>query len=194
MKLTTICLSTVSIAAVLMSCASDAPKSAKAAPSDAQAMPPEVKPGPEHARLAQDAGVWDATVTNYMAPQPQVSKGVSTRHMTAGGLWLVEDFVGEMDAVHFVGHGLSGFDQEKKKYVGIWVDSMNSAPMISEGTYDATTKRSTSKSMMPMGAQTVPVTMVMEATSPDTQTFTMSMADADGKMQTAMKIEYARKR
>src|SRR5437773_2168191 len=86
---------------------------------------PFPKPGPEHEFLKKDVGVWDATVETIMEPggKPNVSKGVETITLLGGGLWMIQDFKSEFMGVPFQGHGVTGYDASKKKYVGTWVDS-----------------------------------------------------------------------
>jgi hypothetical protein len=95
-------------------------------------------PGPEHAVLARDVGTWDAELTIRMGGAAQESRGVQVCRLVCGGLWLVVDFVNETTG--FDGHGVFGYDPQKKKYVGTWVDPMRTflAPM--DGTWDAATK------------------------------------------------------
>ena len=65
--------------------------------------------------------------------------------MGCGGMCLIGDFGGEMmPGVPFKGHGLTAYDTSKKKYVGSWSDSMSSGMQVSEGSYDAATKSTTS--------------------------------------------------
>ena len=154
----------------------------------------EVKPGPEHAMMAQDVGTWDATVTSYMSPTPEVSTAVDTRRMTANGMWMVDDFVGSMGGKPFVGHGVSGFDQDKKKFVGSWVDSMGSSLTTTEGTYNPVTKKATYIAKMSMGGQEMLSSMVTEYKDANNQTFTMSMPGPDGKQTLSLKIEYKRRK
>src|SRR5215207_4827332 len=91
-----------------------------------------VRPGPEHERLKQLAGTWDTTMTyGGMA-----SKGTCVYKMEVGGLWLTSAFEGEFAGEEFSGRGLDSYDAGKKKYVGVWVDSMITTPMLMEGTYD----------------------------------------------------------
>jgi uncharacterized protein DUF1579 len=47
---------------------------------------------------------------------------------------------GKMTDVAFMGMGLDGYDNAKKKFVSAWVDTMGTGIMMSEGTYDAATK------------------------------------------------------
>ena len=100
------------------------------------------KPGPEHARLAKDEGVWDATVEMMFGPPGSpatTAKGTETNRML-GGLWLVSDFESEMGGQPFHGRGVLGFDPARKRYVGTWVDSMTTSLATLEGSYDAKTR------------------------------------------------------
>jgi hypothetical protein len=194
MKLTTIGFCAASIAAVLVLSAAalqDKPK-AGAKPEAAPQMP-EVKPGPEHAMLAKDAGTWDATVTDYMSGKPAVSKGVDVRRMV-GALWEVVDTTSEMGGKPFFGHGITGYDQDKKKFVGTWVDSMGTAISPWEGTYDAATKKLTGTMTMSMGGTQMTATLVTEYKDDNTQTFTVSSPGPDGKPMTGLVIEYKRRK
>lgn len=208
MKFTTILCSAAALAAVLVMTAAaqdkkpaDPPKAKPpaaapaSAPKPAAGAPamPEPKPGPEHANLAKDAGTWEATVTHYGGDKPQVTKGTETRKMV-GSFWLVSDFTGEMNGMPYTGHGTSGYDQNKKKYVGTWVDSMNPALCVMEGTYDEATKTTTMKSMINMMGKDVPATMTCEHKDADTEIFKMNMPGPDGKDTTMMMIEYKRKK
>jgi hypothetical protein len=109
--------------------------------SDAPKFAPPA-PGPEHAVLAKDVGTWDGAVTIRMpGTPPQESRGVSVNRLVCGGLWLVMDFRNETTG--FEGHGIFGYDPQKKKYVGTWIDPMRTflAPM--DGTWDAASKTMT---------------------------------------------------
>src|SRR6266540_3427360 len=97
------------------------------------------KPGPEHAMLKKWVGTWDTT----MKMMGMESKGTATYKMELGGLWLISSFEGEIGGMKFSGHGLDSYDAGKKKFVGVWVDSMSTTPMTMEGTYDKEKKTMT---------------------------------------------------
>jgi hypothetical protein len=146
-----------------------------------------VKPGPEHKKLEAMVGVWDAMVHSKEGD----SKGTMTYKMGLGGLWLFENFEGEFGGMKFQGKGMTTYDPAKKKYINVWIDSMSTSPMISEGNYDGT-NRMVMKGEMPMGpGQTVPVTMVSEMKDENNMVFTMTTPGADGKEM--MKITYKRR-
>src|SRR5260221_7140477 len=96
-----------------------------AAPAPAPSPPAAQKPAPEYALLKRDEGVWNATI--QMAPEPggeaEVSNGVETNVIGPGGLWLITDFKGQLMGKPFQGHGILGYDEAKKKFLRVWVDS-----------------------------------------------------------------------
>lgn len=148
-------------------------------------------PGPEHAVLKQMVGSWTAEV--HMGPG-EPSHGTSEIKLDLGGMWLVSDFQSEMEGMSFRGHGITGYDTEKKKYVDCWVDSMTSSMVISEGSWDTTKKTLTmqGKSVDPVSG--APADMVNVTTFPaaDTMKFEMHMGTIDAPP--AMTIVYKRKK
>jgi hypothetical protein len=182
----------LAVATVAGNASSDDTKKAAPAQPDVQSMFP--KAGPEQAILKQDVGVWDATVESMMGGPPTVSKGVETNAMM-GDLWLITDFRGDFMGKPFLGHGVSGYDSSKKKYVSTWVDSMSIGPQVSESTYDGAKKTMTGSMEGPdPSGKTSKMTSVVEWKDADTRVFTMSTAGPDGKQITAMRITYKRRK
>lgn len=105
---------------------------APAAGDHAMEMP---KPGKEHASLAKMAGTWDAVVK---FPGGE-AKGTAIWKMMDGGFWLVDEFKADMMGMPFVGHGMTGFDTSRGKFVAFWCDSMSPCPNIMWGTHDEKT-------------------------------------------------------
>jgi Protein of unknown function (DUF1579) len=66
--------------------------------------------------------------------------GKSTYKARLGGFWIVNDFEGTFQGAPFEGHGLNGYDAEKKKYVNVWADSMGPNLLRMEGDYDKAKK------------------------------------------------------
>ncbi len=149
------------------------------------------KPGPEHERLKQAEGTWEATIKT----EEGESKGTMTYKMDLGGLWLVSQFEGDFGGQKFQGHGLDTYDAKKKKYVSVWVDSNSTTPMIMEGTYDNQAKALTMTGEGP-GPEGKPVMFksVLEHKDPDTMVLNMSTAEKGGKDQPMMTITYKRKK
>lgn len=201
MRLTRMLFATVFVglvaAAVSAQQASKPAEAKKPEPAPAAAMPPLPQPGPEHAILKNDEGTWDATVEMLMGPPgapPSVSKGVETNTLV-GGMWLVTDFKSTMMNQPFQGHGVAGYDSNKKKYVSTWVDTMSTGLNIGESTYDPATKTMTGWMEGPdETGKMVKSRAVSEWKDPDTRIFTMYMTGPDGKEAPGFKITYRRRK
>ena len=146
------------------------------------------KPGPEHEMLKKWVGTWDTT----MKMLGMESKGVATYKMELGGLWLASTFEGEIGGAKFSGKGFDTYDAGKKKFVGVWVDSMSTSPMMMEGTYDKAKKTLTMVGEGP-GEDGKPTKhkTVSEMKDDDTVHFSMYMGDGKEPMFT---ILYKRKK
>ena len=92
--------------------------------------------------FAKDEGVWDAETEVHPAPgaAPVRSRGVFTNKRIGGGRWLIVDYRADSG---FEGHGIYGWDASSERYIGVWVDSMQTAISRAEGTWDPATKTMT---------------------------------------------------
>jgi hypothetical protein len=106
-----------------------------------------------HKLLSSLDGNWNYTIKFWMNPdpnaKPEESKGTAVRKSIMDGRYSVMDVTGKMEMpgpdgkkkeVTFKGHGIEGYDNVKKKFVGSWVDNMGTGIMFSEGDYDPATK------------------------------------------------------
>jgi hypothetical protein len=154
----------------------------------AKAQPPQPKPGPEHEVLKAMEGNWDLA----MKVEGMETKGTVTYKMDLGGLWLTGALETEFFGTKFQGKSLDGYDATRKKYVGVWVDSMSNSPMLLEGTYDKEKKALTMTGEGP-GPDGKPTKhkMVTTYTDKDTMNFSMYMGDTKDPMLT---IVYKRKK
>ena len=155
-------------------------------------------PAEAHKALQGMVGTWDAEVTSWMEPgQPPVkSKGTSENRMALGGRWVESRFTSEMMGQPFEGIGYTGYDNQKKKYMGTWMDNMSTAVMVTEGTMDAAGKVMTSTSTMDDFMTGKPQTIKMTTTiaSPDHHVFEMWGPDPTGKVVKQMQIDYRRRK
>jgi hypothetical protein len=162
--------------------------------------PPIPKPTAEHERLAKDVGTWDATVKSWMGgpgSEPSVSQGVEVTKLLPGGLWTHSEFDGRFGDMEFHGMGQSGYDTNKKKYVGTWVDSITTEIMMTEGDYDATSNtvtmyaKGTDHSGKPYDSK-----MTTKHEGEDTRVFTMFMKsdETKGEFVKVMEITYKRRK
>lgn len=101
----------------------------------------------EHQILKQEDGKWDAEITMFQGPAgpyspPQKSKASESNKMI-GDFWLISDFKGSFEGMEFTGRGQFGFDPQKKKYVGSWIDSFSPNATKMVGSYDKAKKTMT---------------------------------------------------
>lgn len=149
------------------------------------------KPGPEHAKLKEFVGTWDAV----MEVAGQKTKATATYKSICEGMWIVSDFEGDLGGIKFQGHGVDGYNLQKKKYVGLWVDSMNGAPLHMEGDYDPKTKLvvMSGESVGPDG-KPQKFKATTEHKDKDHFTFKMYMVQPDGQDALAFTIAYTRRK
>jgi hypothetical protein len=155
------------------------------------------KPGAEHDRLKQMVGVWDGLVKCSFEPgkSPQESKGVLTAKMDLGGFFLVTEFKGELMGQAFHGRGMTGYDLFKKKYVGVWADSMSPAIYTSDAAFDKSGKVFTEimEGPDPKG-NPMKMRAVTTIKDQDHMHFQMFAQDKEGKESLMMETAYTRKK
>jgi Protein of unknown function (DUF1579) len=158
-----------------------------------------------HKMLADLDGTWSYTVTMWMSPgaPPMKSSGTAVRKSLMGGRFFQMDVTGNMKMpgadgkmkdMEFKGHGMEGYDNVKKKFVGTWMDNMGTAIMMSEGDYDPATKTFTYTSEMePMPGMKMKVREVMKLTDKNHMTFEW-YENQNGQENKTMEIAYTRKK
>jgi hypothetical protein len=172
---------------------------------DMQKMMEMTKLNENHKLLTDSVGNWSYTVKMWMngdpSSKPDISKGTATRKAIMDGRFVVMDVTGKMDmpgpdgkvqSMTFKGHGLEGYDNVKKKFVGTWMDNMGTGIMMSQGDYDPSTKTFTYNSeveMMP-GMKT-PVREVLKINDKDHMTFEW-YENRGGQDVKTMEINYTR--
>ena len=150
------------------------------------------KPTPQHEMLAKKVGTWNTTMS---VPGEPDTKGTCTSKML-GGFWLVEDLEAEIMNMPYHGHGLTGYDPEKKKFIGAWVDSMTPSMMTFEGEYDEKTKTLTYEvpGKNPMTGETHVEKHETKFISDDEYTFRMLWPGENDTMQEILKVRYERQK
>lgn len=167
----------------------------------AQDEPPVPTPTAEHKILAAEEGTWDGVVKCYPngpESEPMVAKGVEIKSVVLGGLWVVSTFRTELGGMSFEGRGQFGFDTAKKKYVGTWIDSMDTGLCALEGSYDAKTKTLTFKgdTVCPKDGSKLCQRMVTTIKDDGSREFNLYMTGTPtgGKEVKVMQIQYTYRR
>lgn len=108
----------------------------------AQEAPEFPKPQKEHEWLNQFVGEWDSMNKSAGTPgQPEMEcKGTMSARML-GGFWVISESNADMMGTEINSIQTIGYDPEKKKYVGTWVDSAFNHLWQYEGTVDESGKK-----------------------------------------------------
>jgi hypothetical protein len=166
-------------------------------PLHAQQPPDMPKPQKEHAWLEQFVGEWETEASVTMGPgqEPMKMKGTEAGRKL-GGFWVVVEGKGDAFGMPFASLLTLGYDTEKKKYVGTWVDSMQNTMWKYEGSLDATGKILTldTEGPNPMTGKLGKFKDVTEFKSKDERIFTSSIQGDDGKWTTFLTVTCKRKK
>jgi hypothetical protein len=161
----------------------------------AQAQFGPAKPGPEHKVLDPLVGTWAAKMKMWLEPgkEPTTSDGTMTTKWIMDGLFLEQSVDSKFMNMPFKGLGITGYDPNKKKYVGTWIDSMGPGIMIMEGTYDDKTKTFTTVAdeVDPKGKKSKFRSSV-KIMSADHHVQEMFSTPAGGKEMKVMEIHYTK--
>ena len=153
--------------------------------------------GPEHAWLQQLVGEWTSETEAYMEPGKPPIKSIGTESIQPlGKFWTISEIKSTMMDMPFSGNFTLGYDTDKKKYVGTWVDSMTGHLWNYEGSVDATGKILTleTEGQCPMRpGKLSKFKEVVEIKSPDHKIFSSSILGDDGKWVTMMTSHAHRK-
>jgi len=150
--------------------------------------PPDMeKPGEHHQHLKMMAGTWDMKAKIFAVPgQALEAIGVEVARIQPGGFWLISDFTGTAGRMKFSGHGVLGYEAHKKRYTGVWTDSVASVMLISEGQCEKNGHLNTmiGKAYDPMTKRMITYLQVTEIKDANTKIF--KMYDTSGKRKTLM--------
>ncbi len=101
------------------------------------AMPQMPQPTKEHQWLKKFVGQWTVKHQGQMGPdQPPMEMQGSIESRDLGGFWVINELKSEMPGMSVTGVQTIGYNRQKKKYVGTWVDSMTDFIWHYEGTVD----------------------------------------------------------
>jgi Protein of unknown function (DUF1579) len=154
---------------------------------------PILKPTEQHKKILSGVGEWEGTLTSYMTPDQKPATSPAHESVTPiGEFWVLSQFDCQFNGMPYHGSGHVGYDPEKKKYIGTWVDSMSSLFALMEGDIDPATKalvmhwqgRDMTGKVVPHRSESVE--------NGDTRTMTFYMGEGAGTK--SMVIEMKRKK
>jgi hypothetical protein len=154
----------------------------KKPPADAPTSTSEPKTK-AHEALAMFVGEWDTSMQAKAMPgvpgmeKDQTVTGYQHAELICNGLFLMQTIDSSPGGVPFQGVFLIGYDQVARHYTGHWVNSMDCAPTIMTGEYDAAKKLWRWSGTTPQGRLRTELAMQADGGSIETGW----MVGADGK-------------
>ena len=167
-------------------------------PIDMQAMMEKFEkagtPGEPHKRLASLEGTWNTKTKSWMEPNkpPMESTGTCEKTMLLDGRFLKQKCTGQMMGKTFNGIGITGYDNETKRYTSTWMDSMSTTLHVMEGSSaDGTTITQEGEYTCPIRGE-MKLRSVMKMVDRNTNLFEMYGTDKSGQEMKMMEIVYTR--
>jgi hypothetical protein len=155
-------------------------------------------PGAEHKAMAVHVGEWDAANTMWMSASApaQISKGTAIGKMILGGRYLKITNKSVMMGQPFEGVSITGYDNFKKKYVTLWIDTMGTGFFLGEGQMDSNTKIMTEYAEMDdiITGKKIKYRTTYFFDTPDSYTMTMYQTNPGEKEFKNLEIKYTRKK
>jgi len=163
-------------------------------PPDAPPMP---KPSKEHDFLKQFVGEWESSGECTMSPGQTVQCKGADKVRMLGGFWMVSDGTGEIVGMKMENVLTLGYDPEKKKYIGQWVDSMLPHAWRYEGEVDESGRKiilHTSGPSPKSPGKTCKFRETFEFKSADERIFTSSYQEDGGQWTQMVTLTAKRKK
>jgi len=155
-------------------------------------------PGEAHRKLDALVGDWVAKNTIWMDPSkpPEVTEGTSVHRWVLGQRFVGQHYDGKLFGQPFSGMGFTGYDNYRKKYISIWMDTSTTTIMNMSGSFDAAGKVLTTTGEMDDFTTGKAVTLRETTTivNKDEILFEMFALGPSGKEYKMMEIRYTRKK
>ena len=160
------------------------------------AVVPEAPVSDQHRWLQQLVGEWSCKAEMTMEPGAAPMTMESTESMRAiGGLWVVGEGKADFAGMPFTSILTLGYDPAQGKFVGSWIDTIQTHMWTYTGSLDDAKKVLTLEAEGPNHldpTKTQKYRDAIEIHGPDHKTMTSSALGPDGKWTTFMKAEYKR--
>ena len=153
-------------------------------------------PGEPHKLFATLVGSWTTTTKEWMEPgkPPMESTGTAESKMMMEGRFLHQEFHGQMMGQPFTGMSIDAYDNIRKKYITVWVDTRGTGVFIMEGTGSVDGKTITLRgSHTEPGGGTMTHRAIWTVIDTDHQLVEMYRSHHGRKETKMMEITYTRK-
>ena len=165
-------------------------------PAMMEKMKAMTSPNENNQALEPFAGNWNYSGSFWMKPDApaQEMTGTAKNELIFDGRFLKQEFEGPWMGETFHGIGYTGYDNVKKQYQTVWIDSMGTGIFMMEGTASADGKTITLRGQHgEPGGGHMTHRAVWKLVDANTQTFEMYGAHGHGKELKMMEITYTRK-
>ena len=98
------------------------------------------QPTDQHMLLQKLVGKFEGTMTMFQPGMPATPAPATETIASVGKFWTTTRFECEFMGMPYVGSGYTGYDPEKKKYVGMWLDNTSATATPMEGSWDEAKK------------------------------------------------------
>lgn len=163
----------------------------------AAAQPPGLPPPPKEAAWLQKfVGEWETEAESIaVAGMPAMKCKGTAKARSLGGFWVVSENEANVPGMKVAAVFQVGYDAEKKKYVGTWVDSVTAHLWHYTGTVEGNvlTLEAEGPSFTDPKKKTL-FKDVYEFTGPDAAVLKSIAKGDDGKWVTFMTAKYTRKK
>ena len=153
-------------------------------------------PGQAHKRLDPLVGRFSVTMKMWMDPAgpPQESTAVSVNKWVLGDRFVQQQLEGTSSGEASGGVGYIGYDNLKKKYTSVWMDSTSTAMFPTTGSFDPEGKvlTFTGTADDPATGKPVKTTVKLLFAGRDSHTVEVWGPDPTGKPYKMMEIAYSR--
>ena len=163
----------------------------------AQELPKMPQPQKEHQWLQQLVGEWESEGEAFFAPdQPPIKcEGIETVR-AVGNFWISAESKNTIMNMPVTGVLTLGYDPRDKKFVGTWIDSVQSYLWKYDGSLQEENNTLTLLTEGPGpqgGDKLIKFKEVLELKDKDHKVFTSYFQDEDGQWQRMVVINYQRK-
>jgi hypothetical protein len=152
--------------------------------------------------LAQLAGDWYYTAAFWAAPgaEPQRTEGMIKNEMILEDRFLSSTVLGSLNiGGHLMptkGQGLLGYDNAKKSFTSVWVDTLTTGMMIGAGQYDKKDNaiKETGRFTNPLTGTEEGFRSELQFTGPEKYKRTIFTIDKSGRETKLMEFDYGKSR
>lgn len=164
----------------------------------AQEMPEMPHPTANHEWLQRFVGEWESEVRVYMNPEaPPMKVTVHESFRSIGGFWVAGEMRGRMEGMPaFEGVYTIGYDPERRKYIGTWIESTTENLRMYEGSLEEDGRVLIMETEGPCPMRAGAMTRFRERTEFHTdehRVITSSILDDNGEWITNVRIDSRRK-